>query len=61
MSEINVSPIDGDNALLVNGFRIELAAVTLVRGAELTYFVYRKGLHINTYTNLQEAVEWCSD
>lgn len=64
MSEIRVSPIDGDNALRVNGFRIEITirnhpeySAVLV----LVYRVWRKGTHIETYKTLQEAVEWCSE
>lgn len=62
MSEIYVSPINGDNALRVNGFRIEIAIRShLEDKAVLVYRVWRKGSHIETYKSLQEAVEWCSD
>ena len=62
MNEIHVSLIDGDNALRVNGFRIEIAIRNHPEGkAVLVYRVWRKGSHIETYKTLQEAVEWCSD
>lgn len=62
MSAIHVSPIDGDNALLVNGFRITFAIVKKYDGGNaIVYLVWRKGSHLETYKSLQEAVEWCSD
>lgn len=57
---LHVSPISGDNALLLNGFRIVIVATDeIVNTPILVYRVYRKGLHIETYSSLQEAVEWC--
>ena len=65
MSEIYVSPIDGVNVLLVNGFRITIEPVkkkNLSAGVStLAYIVSRKGKYIGTYQSLQQAVEWCSD
>ena len=61
MSEIHVSPIDGDNAVLVNGFRIEITILDPEDDPVLVYRVWRKGFHIRTDTSLQEAVEWCRD
>lgn len=62
-SEIYVSPINGENVLLVNGFRIAIEPVkNLSDGVStLAYIVSRKGKYIYTYQSLQQAVEWCSD
>ena len=63
MSAIYVSPIDGVNALLVNGFRIAIEPVKKLSDgvSTLSYVVSRKGKYICTYQSLQQAVEWCSD
>ena len=61
MSEIHVSPIDGDNALLVNGFVITIEIINYNDGSVIVYRVWRKDIHIRTYTTIQEAVEWCRD
>lgn len=62
MSAIHVSPIDGENALLVNGFRITFAIVKKYDGVNsIVYLVWRKGSHLDTYKTLHDAVEWCSD
>lgn len=60
-SEIHVSPIDGDNVLLVNGFKIEIVILSPDLDPVIVYRIFRKGVHIGTYTSLQEAVEWCKD
>lgn len=57
---IHVAPITGDNALLVGGFKIVIEVITA--GDDLpavVYRAYRKGLHIASFTSIQEAVEWC--
>ena len=62
MSEIHVSPIDGLNVLLVNGFRITIEPVGMPDNTQrLEFVVSRKGKYIYTYLSLQQAVEWCSD
>ena len=61
MSEIRVSPIDGDNVLIVNGFRIVIAILNAKDNPALAYHVERKGTHITTFEFLQQAAEWCSD
>ena len=63
MSEIHVSPIDGENVLFVNGFKIAIEPVkNLSDGVStLAYIVSRKGKYICMYQSLQRAVEWCSD
>lgn len=59
-SEIHVSPINGDNVLLVNGFRIEIVILDdNDQDPVIVYRVFRKGMYLNTYTSLQDAVEWC--
>ena len=63
MSEIHVSPVDGSNVLLVNGFRIAIEPVKKLSDgvSTLAYIVSRKGHYIYTYKSLQKAVAWCSD
>ena len=58
-AEIHVSPIDGENVLLVNGFRIEIVILSPDLDPVIVYRVFRKGTHLDTYTSLQNAIEWC--
>ena len=59
-SELRVSPIDGENVLLLNGFRIEMAILDdHDQDPVIVYRVLRKGMYLDTYTSLQDAVEWC--
>ena len=57
MSEIHVSPINGADVLLVNGFKIEFVIYQDV----IIYNVYRKGVVVSKFGTLQAAVEWCRD
>lgn len=61
MSEIHVSPVDGENVLIVNGFRIEIAILDPEDDPVLVYHVVRKDVHISIFSSLQQAVEWCRD
>lgn len=61
MSEIHVSPIDGENVLLVNGFRIVIDILDPHDDPVLVYHVVRKDVHISMFSSLQQAVKWCRD
>ena len=56
-SEIHVSPIFGEDAVLINGFKIKF----VLHQEAIIYNVYRKGVVINNFATLQGAVEWCKD
>lgn len=53
---LTVSPINGEDVLLCNGFEI---AITYCD--EMCYTVRRKGQELLTFYSLQEAVAWCED
>lgn len=59
-AELRVSLINGENVLLLNGFRIEMAILDdHDQDPVIVYRVLRKGMYLDTYTSLQDAVEWC--
>lgn len=53
---LSVSPVNGADILLCNGFEI---AITYCNG--ICYTVRRKHKELLTFTNLQVAVAWCED
>lgn len=56
-NKLTVSPIEGNNILLINGFEIVINAC----GADVVYSVYRKADLVYSPNSLQEAVKWCED
>lgn len=54
-NKLSVSPVDGVNELLINGFTIHIGIV------EVCYSVYCKGVLVYSPDSLQEAVKWCED
>ena len=56
-SEIHVSPIFGEDALIINGFKIEF----VICQDDIIYHVHRKGIVVTSFCTLQGAVEWCKD
>lgn len=56
-AELRVSSIFGEDALIINGFKIEF----LILQDEIIYNVHRKGVVVSKFATLQEAVEWCKD
>lgn len=66
MSELNklsVSPIQGDNTLLINGFKVSLniCAIHRLQEVEATWYIERKGHSIKQGMTLQDAIVWCSE
>lgn len=57
MSELRVSPIFGEDALIINGFKIEF----VICEDAIIYNVLRKGIVVSNFATLQGAVEWCKD
>ena len=58
--ELRASLINGENVLLLNGFRIEIVILDdHDQDPVIVYRVLRKGMYLDTYTSLQDAVEWC--
>lgn len=58
-NKLTVSPIEGADELLINGFKISIG---LHWDSEtIVYTVYRKGALVYTPNSLQEAVKWCED
>lgn len=53
---LSVSPINGEDVLLCNGFEI---VITYCEG--MRYSVYRKDNKLLMFYTLQEAVAWCED
>ncbi len=56
-SEIHVSPIFGEDVVLINGFKIEF----VICQDDINYNVHRKGIVVTSFCTLQDAVEWCKD
>lgn len=58
-NKLTVSPVDGANELLINGFKISIELHW--ESETIVYNVYRKGNLVYAPTSLQEAVKWCED
>lgn len=56
-NKLTASPVEGTNALLINGFQISIIAY---QGCVI-YKVLRKDALVYSADNLQDAVKWCED
>lgn len=57
---LRVSPIEGEDALLLNSFKIHIY-VPVIGSTVMQYQVTRKGRIVGNFNSLQEAVDWCTN
>lgn len=62
-NKLSVTPVRGDNTLLINGFKVSLSLCANHRLQEVkaTWYIERKGHIIKQGMTLQDAVEWCNE
>jgi hypothetical protein len=56
-NKISISPLQGENVLLINGFKILIGA----SDDDVVFSVYRKGILVHSPDTLQQAIHWCED